>query len=387
MVTRVLETTKALIEHPELITVPGEKSAAGSFLGLQIIETKRLRFFPKNVESYDDSVLFRLLLICCDIIGETPMDGDFELPTDYFIDANDLPAKCYWQGILKGLSLMMHGMCETAPPKRDPFKSGIWYVQARVLNNLGLDNIAISIPKRQGIFDFTSRGRSGFSLAHTIICAEIINHAIDKMRVSEDLFRCVLLDPNDLKSQSKIRHKRPSQKKVIFLFSEVDWLQKNVDPIFEEKDQELWSLYNNVHDKESYVNYVELIRSCNKQIAKSCRTADKLARIRAAKLFKRGMTGDQESRIDQLELDELTCLHPSYWAGLKITLPRISSREDKFFDEFQRIVLEYDTLIKKTEYKGFLNEWYTILNSKLSKLGLPKLELTSVQDANLKPYR
>lgn len=338
------------LDKLSLISSKQEKTLFSSI----VLNDKIYRVLPKNIETVRDSAMVSLVTYCACLAKNDFIQTDHEIDRNHIIDCDWQPAASFFQGIIRGITGILKKKPLLEPLSKTPWSQGVWYVQSRLLNNLKLNQLALSIPKITGIFSFTAAKGKGLTMAENISLVTIVNKTIDSLTDYESLVRFCTLSPEVLRSRQVLKHKQPSSKKMMYWPGEINYLSQNLTPKLLALEAPLSDLFRKVTDVNSYKDYLEGINHFNRSYSAITAQADQIASSRYSTLFRKGLKGDQATRLESLEIDELNKLCPVEWDGLQ--KPILITRT---VDGIQLFLQSIDEVEKQVSgaYRAAFNDW------------------------------
>lgn len=295
-----------------------------------------------------------LITYCAAQRGEDFDTTNEDIDRTKIVDCEWQPAMHYFQGVIRGISGIKNNKPFLLLPNKTPFHQGIWYVQSRLLRNTRANNLALKIPKVQGLFTYTANAGKGLTMAENINLATLINEVIDKLVCPGELWKICSIAPESLKSQQVLKHKRPSSKKIVYYKGEIVYLTKEIDKQLNLLDEPLTAAYNAVVNLDTYNKYVDAIKLYNKKYSDITKLSDEIASIRYPILFRKGIKGDQVQRLESLDVDELNKVCPVEWNGL--SRPILVSPSDKDVRSYLALIKELEDSIAQ-DHRSSLAEW------------------------------
>lgn len=338
------------LEKLALICSKQEKTLFSSI----VLDDKIFRVLPKNIETVKDSAMVSLVTYCSCLEKNDFTPSNEEVDRNHIIDCEWQPAASYFQGIIRGITGIIKGKPLLQPISKTPWMQGVWYVQSRVLNNLKLNNLALSIPKVTGIFAYTATKGKGLTMAENISLVTLVNRVIDNLAKCDSLVRFCTLSPEILKARQVLKHKQPSSKKMMYWPGEIIYLTGTLSPKLNALETPLNDLYKKVIDENSYNLYIEGIKCYNKTYSELTAQSDQIASMRYPILFKKGLKGDQSARLSSLDIDELNKLCPVDWVGMQ--KPILITRTPEGVSLYLRCVDDIENKLKD-EFHAAFNDW------------------------------
>jgi hypothetical protein len=322
-------------------------------------ESKVYRVLPKNIESVKESYILQTVILCAHLSKEHYCQTAEDIPLDKLVDIESEMAASYFQGIMRGIVGLRDGKPVLENISKTGWMTGIWYVQSRALNNLKLNNLALRIPKQTGLFTYTSSKGKGLVMTENLALSELVNRTIDKMVCPNQLIKFCTLSPAALKARQVLKHKNPSSKKMIYLPSEITYLEESLSKVIDNLSKPVDDCFNAIVDRKSYEEYVGSLNLYNKKYAEVTSRADTVARSRYAVLFKKGVKGDQAARLELLTLEELFKFSPTVWDDFD--LPQVVAETVEGFARWYTSLAGVRMKLKTALLQKCFNEWILLV--------------------------
>jgi hypothetical protein len=329
----------SLLDEGSIFTTKG-------FLALSETAQGNLRHFPEHLESFADSFLMKLLVYLSTRRGEKIIADVTEFASDKMLDSEWSQAKTFFQGLLRGIFALEEHKPLLVPCTKAPYRQGLWYVQGHALKKHLKRSWGpvMAMPVRSGLFQYTSKGGKGLTLAESIATQQLIHSVLDQLEPTIELWKYILKSPETLCAEGVLRHKKPWLKTALFFPAELSYLQKVQEQPFQNAHDKIRDIYKNISKyPDDLDNYAESVILCNRNLAREFMSSTRQSAIRSTCLFKKGMKGDFNMRVESLSMEEFIKFFPNWCIKVLITPPTIPDTRSEssvklFFDSLQKTI-------------------------------------------------